>query len=73
MYCLMIPTTFHILSNVSVCDGWIIVVVYNAENHRSEIVILDAENLEKGRIAKLGLKHHIPYGLHWSFTPEIFI
>ena len=54
-------------------DGWIIVVVYNAENHRSEIVILDAENLEKGRIAKLGLKHHIPYGLHGSFTPEIFI
>ena len=54
-------------------DGWIIFVVYNAENHRSEIVILDAQNLEKGRIAKLHLKHHIPYGLHGSFTPEIFI
>lgn len=54
-------------------DGWIIVVVYNAENHRSEIVILDAKNLEKGKIAKLHLKHHIPYGLHGSFTPEIFI
>lgn len=54
-------------------DGWIIFVVYNAENHRSEIVILDGQNLEKGRIAKLHLKHHIPYGLHGSFTPEIFI
>ncbi|MFM9158056.1 MAG: carotenoid oxygenase family protein, partial [Dolichospermum sp.] len=50
-------------------DGWIIVVVYNAENHRSEIVILNAQNLEKGRLAKLCLKHHIPYGLHGSFTP----
>ena len=27
-------------------DGWIIFVVYNAENHRSEIVILDGQNLE---------------------------
>ena len=36
-------------------------------------LILDAENIEKGAIAKLHLKHHIPYGLHGSFTPEIFI
>jgi len=54
-------------------DGWLIVVVYDAEHHRSDIVILDAENLEKGAIAKLHLKHHIPYGLHGSFTPERFI
>ncbi|MTJ11870.1 Apocarotenoid-15,15'-oxygenase [Anabaena sp. UHCC 0187] len=54
-------------------DGWLIAVVYDAENHRSDVVILDAVNLEKGAIAKLHLKHHIPYGLHGSFTPEIFI
>ena len=39
-------------------------MVYDGENHRSDVVILDAVNLEKGAIAKLHLKHHIPYGLH---------
>ena len=36
-------------------------------------MILDAQNLQKGAIAKLHLKHHIPYGLHGSFTQETFI
>ncbi|MFN7414265.1 MAG: carotenoid oxygenase family protein [Dolichospermum sp.] len=54
-------------------DGWLIALVYDAEHHRSDVVILDAENLEKGAIAKLHLKHHIPYGLHGSFTQETFI
>ncbi|MBS9386884.1 MAG: carotenoid oxygenase family protein [Dolichospermum sp. BR01] len=54
-------------------DGWLIALVYDAEHHRSDVVILDAENLQKGAIAKLHLKHHIPYGLHGSFTQETFI
>ena len=54
-------------------NGWVIALVYDAKYHRSDVVILDAENIEKGAIAKLHLKHHIPYGLHGSFTPEIFI
>ena len=54
-------------------DGWLLALVYDAEHHRSDVVILDAVNLEKGEIAKLHLKHHIPYGLHGSFTPETFI
>jgi all-trans-8'-apo-beta-carotenal 15,15'-oxygenase len=54
-------------------DGWLIALVYDAEHHRSDVVILDAADLAKGAIAKLHLKHHIPYGLHGSFTPKIFI
>ncbi|MEI3650895.1 MAG: carotenoid oxygenase family protein [Dolichospermum lemmermannii FEM_B0920] len=54
-------------------DGWLIALVYDAEHHRSDVVILDAQNLQKGAIAKLHLKHHIPYGLHGSFTQETFI
>ncbi|MBD2137163.1 carotenoid oxygenase family protein [Anabaena sp. FACHB-1237] len=54
-------------------DGWLITVVYNAENNCSDVVILDARDLEKGAVATLHLKNHIPYGLHGSFTPEIFI
>ncbi|MBK1989785.1 carotenoid oxygenase family protein [Sphaerospermopsis aphanizomenoides BCCUSP55] len=54
-------------------DGWVISVIYNAEHHRSDVVILDASDFQKGAVAKLHLKHHIPYGLHGSFTPETFI
>jgi all-trans-8'-apo-beta-carotenal 15,15'-oxygenase len=53
-------------------DGWLMVMVYNAEFDRSELVILDARDLTQGAIARLKLKHHIPYGLHGTFTPEVF-
>ncbi len=54
-------------------DGWLLTVVYDSAHHRSDVVILDALDLHKGAIARLHLKHHIPYGLHGSFTPTAFI
>ena len=51
--------------------GWLLTLVFNAERERSELVILDAENLSP--VATLRLKHHVPYGLHGSFTSECFI
>lgn len=52
-------------------DGWLLTLVYDAAHHRSDVVILNAQDLQL--VAKLHLKHHIPYGLHGSFTPEIFV
>lgn len=54
-------------------DGWLLTVVYDAAHQRSDVVILDANDFSKGAIARLHLKHHIPYGLHGSFTPEVFV
>jgi all-trans-8'-apo-beta-carotenal 15,15'-oxygenase len=53
-------------------DGWVLTLVYDAVHHRSDVVILDARDLNRGAIARLHLKHHVPYGLHGSFTPEFF-
>ena len=53
-------------------DGWLLTLVFDAEQERSDVVILDAANLEQGPIARLHLKHHVPYGLHGSFTPCCF-
>ena len=53
-------------------DGWLLTVVYDSAHHRSDVVILDALDLHKGAIARLHLKHHIPYGLHGSFAPTSF-
>ncbi|MCU0527025.1 MAG: carotenoid oxygenase family protein [Elainella sp. Prado103] len=52
--------------------GWILLLTFNAELERSELVILDAQNLQQP-IAKLRLKHHIPYGLHGSFVNRCFL
>jgi all-trans-8'-apo-beta-carotenal 15,15'-oxygenase len=54
-------------------DGWILVLVYDGANHRSDLVILDARNYQKAEIARLHLQHHIPYGLHGTFVPELFV
>ncbi|ARV57738.1 Apocarotenoid-15,15'-oxygenase [Nostocales cyanobacterium HT-58-2] len=54
-------------------DGWVLALVYDSEYNRSDVVILDARDFNKGPIARLHLKHHIPYGLHGNFTSECFL
>jgi all-trans-8'-apo-beta-carotenal 15,15'-oxygenase len=54
-------------------EGWILSPIYNAEHHRTDIVILDAQAFEQGPIARLHLNHHIPYGLHGCFAPYLFL
>lgn len=53
-------------------DGWVLTVVYDSTRHRSDVVILDGRDLNQGPVARLHLKHHIPYGLHGSWTPNVF-
>jgi all-trans-8'-apo-beta-carotenal 15,15'-oxygenase len=52
-------------------DGWVLTMVYDASHHRSDIVILDGCDLNQGAVARLHLKHHIPYGLHGSWADNL--
>lgn len=54
-------------------DGYVITQLYVPDKHVTEFVVLDAKDLEKGPIARVCLKHHIPYGFHGNFTPEVFL
>ncbi|MEO0869932.1 MAG: carotenoid oxygenase family protein, partial [Cyanobacteria bacterium J06642_11] len=54
-------------------DGWVLGQFYNAARRCSELAILDAQHLEQGPVAQLKLPHHIPYGLHGSFTQNLVI
>lgn len=54
-------------------DGWVMVVMYEADRDRSSIAILDAQKISAGPVATLRLRHHLPYGLHGSFTPEVWL
>ncbi|MEM9218078.1 MAG: carotenoid oxygenase family protein [Cyanobacteria bacterium P01_F01_bin.150] len=49
-------------------DGWVLTLVFNAARSKSELIILDARDFSQGPVAVLKLKHHVPYGLHGSFT-----
>ncbi|MEI6064440.1 MAG: carotenoid oxygenase family protein [Pseudanabaena sp. ELA748] len=52
--------------------GWVLTLIFDATHNRSDLVILDAQNITGKPVATLHLKHHVPYGLHGSFTPEVF-
>jgi len=47
-------------------------VVFDAASQRSQVVILEAADLTAGPVARIPLRHHIPYGLHGSFTPQVW-
>uniref|UniRef100_A0A832M2H2 Apocarotenoid-15,15'-oxygenase n=1 Tax=Oscillatoriales cyanobacterium SpSt-402 TaxID=2282168 RepID=A0A832M2H2_9CYAN len=52
-------------------EGWLLTMVFDANRDRSAVVILDARDL--CQVARLNLQHHVPYGLHGSFTTECFV
>lgn len=54
-------------------DGYVITQLYVPDKHVTEFVVLNAKDLEKGPIVRVCLKHHIPYGFHGNFTPEVFL
>jgi all-trans-8'-apo-beta-carotenal 15,15'-oxygenase len=54
-------------------DGWLVLVIFNAATKCSDIAILDAQNITAAPVATLHLNHHIPYGLHGNFTPEVWV
>mmetsp|Transcript_3058 Transcript_3058/g.7653 ORF Transcript_3058/g.7653 Transcript_3058/m.7653 type:complete len:602 (-) Transcript_3058:720-2525(-) len=51
-------------------DGWLMSVLFDAKATRSKIVILDAQDLNRGPVATLHLPHHVPQGLHGMWTPD---
>lgn len=53
-------------------DGYVIVQLYIPKTKTSQFAILSAQNVERGPLAIIKLKHHIPYGFHGTFTPEVF-
>jgi all-trans-8'-apo-beta-carotenal 15,15'-oxygenase len=52
-------------------DGYILEVVYNAFDHKSELQIYRADDIEN-QVCNLKLKHHVPHQFHGFFTPEVF-
>lgn len=43
-------------------DGWVMSMVYDCASDLTQLVILDAQNLKAGPVARIKLPHRIPYG-----------
>jgi carotenoid cleavage dioxygenase-like enzyme len=48
-------------------QGWVLTVVYRYETGRSDLAILDAENLDRPPVALAHLPHRVPSGFHGNW------
>ena len=53
-------------------DGWVLAVGFDAELQQSEVVLLDASDIEAGPVAILPLQNPVGYGLHGSWVPAYY-
>jgi hypothetical protein len=51
-------------------DGWVLAMVFDAGAMRSWLAVFDAQRVPEGPVARIKLTHHVPLGLHGSFTHE---
>jgi len=52
-------------------DGYLMEVVYNGFEHKSELLIFRADAAFE-QVCSLKLKHHLPHQFHGFYTPEVF-
>ena len=53
-------------------DGVVVTLVFDAARQRTDIVCLDARDLAATPLFVAPLRHHVPFGLHGTFTPRLF-
>lgn len=52
-------------------DGWLINAVFDSATDRTDVCILDANNVSAGPIARVHLPHRMPFGFHANWFPEV--
>ncbi|KAG0282535.1 hypothetical protein BGZ98_006717, partial [Dissophora globulifera] len=52
-------------------DGFVVVQVFHPQKRTTDFAVLDAQTMEL--LATIALKHHVPFGFHGTFTPEVFV
>ncbi len=54
-------------------DGWVLAPVFISASCTTDLVILDAQDLNMGPIATIHLRHHIPIGAPSAFTCSTYL
>ena len=53
-------------------DGWLITQLYIPYTHKTQFVVLDAKQVEKGPVCRIHARDHIPISFHGTFTHNVF-
>jgi len=48
-------------------DGFLLACVYRGDENRSDLLVLDAQNVEDAPLATVQLPHRVPYGFHGNW------
>ncbi|GJP58677.1 hypothetical protein CLOP_g2072 [Closterium sp. NIES-67] len=51
-------------------DGWVVAHVWDEEEMRSEVIVLDAMHLDREPLARVIMPKRVPYGFHGTFLPN---
>ncbi len=51
-------------------DGWVLTMAVDRATEQSELMVLDAQNLEGGPIARVRIPRRVPLGFHANWMPE---
>lgn len=51
-------------------DGWLLNAVYDAATDRTDVCVLDAQDIAAGPIARVHLSHRMPFGFHANWFAD---
>lgn len=51
-------------------DGFLLTIVFRGEKRRSDLLVLDAQNIDAPALATVRLPHRIPAGFHGNWRPD---
>ncbi|MDJ0786264.1 MAG: carotenoid oxygenase family protein [Myxococcota bacterium] len=51
-------------------DGWIVTIRYDHRENASEFVVLHAQDLGAGPVARVALPERVPFGFHGNWVPK---
>jgi carotenoid cleavage dioxygenase len=52
-------------------DGWVLAYSYDTATHRSDVVILHAQDFTAAPVATIHLPARVPFGFHGNWIPDL--
>jgi carotenoid cleavage dioxygenase len=52
-------------------DGWLVTFVHDGNDDSAEFVVLDAQDLDRGYVARVKLPQRVPFGFHGNWVRDL--
>ena len=51
-------------------DGWLVTFVHDLATDKAEFVVLDAQDFDRGYVARVPLPQRVPFGFHGNWVSD---